>query len=45
MAGFEEAGLTDVRQGVIPDCGHFSPEEQPEKLWDRVAEFLGIKGD
>ncbi len=31
---------TDVRGGVIPDCGHFIPEEQPELLAEKLLEFF-----
>jgi pimeloyl-ACP methyl ester carboxylesterase len=31
---------TDVRGGVIPDSGHFIPEEQPELLAARLLEFF-----
>lgn len=31
---------TDVRGGVIPDCGHFIPEEQPELLAEALLEFF-----
>jgi pimeloyl-ACP methyl ester carboxylesterase len=30
----------DVRGGVVPDCGHFMPEEQPELLAARLLEFF-----
>jgi pimeloyl-ACP methyl ester carboxylesterase len=30
----------DVRGGVIPDCGHWVAEEQPEFVLDRLREFL-----
>ena len=31
----------DMRVELIPDCGHFPHEEQPERMADRVLEFLG----
>ena len=31
----------DVRGGVIPDCGHYVPEEKPEYLLAQLREFLG----
>jgi len=33
---------TDVRGGVVPDCGHFIPEEQPELLAARLLEFFPV---
>ena len=32
---------TDVRGHVIPECGHFVPEEAPEELSRLLLEFLG----
>ncbi|HEX2174097.1 MAG TPA: alpha/beta fold hydrolase [Dehalococcoidia bacterium] len=32
---------TDARGEVVPDCGHFIPEEQPEFLIDRLLAFFG----
>ena len=37
IAGFKESGIQDLVAAVIPGCGHFMAEEQPE----RVAEALG----
>ena len=31
---------SDVRGGVIEECGHFMPEEQPERLLRRLLEFF-----
>ena len=31
---------TNVRGGVVSDCGHFIPEEQPEMLAARLLEFF-----
>jgi haloacetate dehalogenase len=31
---------TNVRAEVIPDCGHFLPEEQPAALAERITRFL-----
>ena len=30
----------DVRGGVIPDCGHYVPEERPDELVNRLRAFL-----
>lgn len=30
----------DVEGEVVPDCGHFIPEEQPEYLLERLSAFL-----
>ncbi|HJS87693.1 MAG TPA: alpha/beta hydrolase [Acetobacteraceae bacterium] len=31
---------TDVRGGVIEECGHFMPEEQPERLLRHLLDFF-----
>jgi len=30
----------DLRLELIPDCGHFIPEERPDELLDRMVPFL-----
>jgi pimeloyl-ACP methyl ester carboxylesterase len=32
---------TDLRGGVVKDCGHYIPEEQPEALAEEVVAFIG----
>jgi len=32
---------TDLRGGVIKDCGHYIPEEQPEALASEILAFIG----
>lgn len=32
---------TDVRGGVVKDCGHWIPEEQPQVLAEQLASFFG----
>ena len=32
---------TDVRGGVVPGSGYFIPEERPDVLVARFAEFVG----
>ena len=31
---------TNMQRGVIADCGHWMPEEQPEELLRRLLPFL-----
>lgn len=38
--GFAQLG-TDVRGVVIPDCGHWIPQERPEALLAELLEFFG----
>jgi pimeloyl-ACP methyl ester carboxylesterase len=33
--------IDDMRLEIVPDCGHFVPEEQPEWLLDRLTTFFG----
>jgi pimeloyl-ACP methyl ester carboxylesterase len=33
-----------VRSEVVPDCGHFVPEEAPDFLNARLLEFFGEGG-
>ena len=44
LGGFEEQQLrgyaTDVRGGVVPNSGHWIPEEQPDDLARRLSAFL-----
>lgn len=32
---------SDVRGGVVPACGHFVPDEQPEYLVEQLLAFFG----
>ena len=40
VAGFRDAGLTDVRSAVVEGAGHFSAEDAPVAVWDRLAGFI-----
>jgi pimeloyl-ACP methyl ester carboxylesterase len=31
---------TDLRGAIIPDCGHFVPEESPDLLHEHLIPFL-----
>jgi pimeloyl-ACP methyl ester carboxylesterase len=37
--GLRSAGFVSVDNAVIADCGHFSPEEQPELVWQHIERF------
>lgn len=43
IVGFQKAGLQKVESGIIPDSGHFAPEEQPEKVWELIASFMRLE--
>jgi pimeloyl-ACP methyl ester carboxylesterase len=34
---------TDVRGGVIPDCGHWVADEAPEFVAEALVKFFGAK--
>lgn len=34
----------DVQAEVVPECGHYIPEEQPEYLAERLLAFLDEEG-
>jgi len=40
LAGFKEAGIREVHPAIIPDCGHFAADEQPEAVWEQIAAFI-----
>jgi pimeloyl-ACP methyl ester carboxylesterase len=40
LAGLRHAGLPAVRGALIPDCGHFAPEEQPAAVWSAILAYL-----
>jgi pimeloyl-ACP methyl ester carboxylesterase len=42
VAGLRAAGLSTVVGATIPNCGHFSPEEQPRTVWKAISEFIGL---
>lgn len=33
----------DVSEDVVPECGHFIPEERPDHLIERLSTFLGME--
>jgi len=42
VRGFRAAGLDSVVGAVIPDCGHFANEEQPQEVARLISSFIGI---
>ncbi len=42
--GFRAAGVQHVDTGLIPDAGHFIPDEQPARLWQRINQFIADRG-
>jgi pimeloyl-ACP methyl ester carboxylesterase len=41
LDGLRKAGLANVTGKVLADCGHFSPDEQPQALAACLREFVG----
>jgi pimeloyl-ACP methyl ester carboxylesterase len=40
LKGFRDAGVTEVSGAFVPDSGHFTPEEQPDAVWQRIRDFV-----
>lgn len=44
--GFHDAGVANVTTALIPDAGHFTPEENPSTLWEIIRDFAAqTRGD
>jgi pimeloyl-ACP methyl ester carboxylesterase len=41
--GLRDAGVGNLQTAVIPDCGHFAPEEAPEAVWALIARLVDQK--
>lgn len=39
LKSFRESGFQNINGAIIEDCGHFSPEEQPEKVASLIEIF------
>ncbi len=44
LKGLRGADLADLTDALIPDCGHFSPEEQPGALAEALRDFIAASG-
>ena len=42
VAGLRAAGLASTVGATIPNCGHFSPEEQPRAVWKAISDFIAV---
>jgi pimeloyl-ACP methyl ester carboxylesterase len=40
LAGFRDAGLSNVEYGCVPGAGHFAQEEEPAQTWRVIGGFL-----
>jgi pimeloyl-ACP methyl ester carboxylesterase len=39
--GFRAAGVANLSTAVVPDCGHYSTDENPDGVWDAVHSWIG----
>ena len=39
-SGFADAGVKNLKTKIIPDSGHFMAEEQPDYVWESIADFI-----
>lgn len=42
--GLRDAGIVELTTAVVPDSGHFIPEEQPAELWRQLRSFVNSHG-
>jgi pimeloyl-ACP methyl ester carboxylesterase len=42
LDGLRSAGLTRVDHALVPNAGHFTPEEAPEDTWRLIADFSTV---
>jgi pimeloyl-ACP methyl ester carboxylesterase len=40
LEGFRQAGIARLSSALIPNSGHFTPEEQPEAVWQALRAFV-----
>lgn len=40
IEGLKKSGLNNIRGKLIPDCGHFAPEEQPQQVAKAIHDFI-----
>jgi pimeloyl-ACP methyl ester carboxylesterase len=38
--GLRAAGVRQVATGLVPQAGHFIPDEQPQQLWEQLRQFI-----
>jgi len=44
LAGFRDAGLMNIQGKIIPNSGHYAPEEQPGEVAKAIGEFVKKSG-
>ena len=40
IAGFKQAGLTNIQSALVPGSGHFTLQENPADTWSAIRNFL-----
>ena len=40
LSGLREAGIQNLHSALIPNAGHFAPEEAPLEVWQAIEGFL-----
>jgi epoxide hydrolase len=40
VAGFKQAGMTNIQSALVPGAGHFTPQENPADTWSAIRRFL-----
>ena len=41
VAGLQQSGLNNITAHLIPHCGHFAADEQPEEVAGAIRDFVG----
>jgi pimeloyl-ACP methyl ester carboxylesterase len=44
LTGLREGGLLNVQGKIIPNSGHFSPDEQPDEVVNQLKKFIDSTG-
>jgi pimeloyl-ACP methyl ester carboxylesterase len=42
VRGLQKVGVAQVDHALVPDAGHFTQEESPERTWQLIAQFAGL---
>jgi pimeloyl-ACP methyl ester carboxylesterase len=43
LEGFKKSGLDTIKGGLIPNSGHFAPEEQPDEVAKAIDDFIKMQ--
>jgi pimeloyl-ACP methyl ester carboxylesterase len=42
LSGLREGGLRNLRGLIVPNSGHFAPDEQPKEVLNALCEFMQL---